>query len=98
MPTTESLNSNNRKDRNILLKCLGKKEARSFNTALLCRINISYNANSKGGKRPPPFILATWGSGGRRFESGRPDQLDGWWSRKRIVNGGANASSPLLVI
>ena len=27
----------------------------------------------KGGKRPPPFLLATWGSGGRRFKSGRPD-------------------------
>jgi len=25
----------------------------------------------KGGKRPPPFLLATWGSGGRRFKSSR---------------------------
>ena len=28
----------------------------------------------KGGKRPPPFSLATWGSGGRRFKSDHPDQ------------------------
>ncbi|MFC1990669.1 hypothetical protein ACFLU9_00760 [Chloroflexota bacterium] len=33
---------------------------------------IIYNA-AKGGKRPSPFLLATWGSGGRRVESGRPD-------------------------
>jgi len=38
----------------------------------------------KGGKRPLPFIVAEWGSGGRRFKSGHPDQkvkafiLDGW--------------------
>jgi len=27
----------------------------------------------KGGKRPPPFLLAIWGSGGRRFKSDHPD-------------------------
>ena len=27
----------------------------------------------KGGKGFPPFIDAEWGSGGRRFKSGRPD-------------------------
>ena len=27
----------------------------------------------KGGKRPPPFLRAKWGSGGRRFKSGHPD-------------------------
>ena len=32
-----------------------------------------YNSLLKGGKRPLPFSQASWGSGGRRFKSSRPD-------------------------
>ena len=35
----------------------------------------------KGGKWPLPFLLATWGSGGRRFKSSHPDfELETEWS------------------
>jgi len=32
----------------------------------------------KGGKRSPPFLRATWGSGGRRFKSAHPDHTGQW--------------------
>ena len=31
------------------------------------------NISEKGGKRSLPFLLAIWGSGGRRFKSSHPD-------------------------
>jgi len=36
-------------------------------------ILLLYTFAPKGGKRSPPFLLATWGSGGRRFKSVHPD-------------------------
>ena len=34
--------------------------------------------HKKGGKQPPPFLGLVWGSGGRRFKSGHPDQYEYW--------------------
>ena len=41
---------------------------------LIVEQKTSVIVSKKGGKRPPPFLLAIWGSGGRRFKSDHPDQ------------------------
>jgi len=34
---------------------------------LICEPDFGYDRHLKGGERPLPFLLATWGLGGRKF-------------------------------